>query len=51
MTVTRISIGSKGVRRKLSMVVDIKMVMHACPLHVAKMMQCMLLTRVYILTL
>ena len=46
-----ISIGTKGARRKiLSTVVCEKRVIHAYPPHVAGMIQCMALTRVYALS-
>ena len=51
MTQAIISIGAKGTRREiLSPMVYAKKVMHACPPHVARMIPCMGLTRVYALS-
>ena len=51
VTRTISSIGTKGARRKIwSTMVYVKRAMHACKPHVARMMQCMVLTRVYALS-
>ena len=46
MTGVIIFIGAKGARRKTAMVYA-KMLRHTCPPHVARMIQCMVLTTVY----